>query len=445
MNTNLTLSKYTIFSRLKDSQDYFLINLLSGSADILEPDKATEILENRFTGIEEYVEKGYLVDEKEEEKRYKLKYLEFLENREQDEVQVFFVPRYSCNFACSYCYQAEYQPETQSLRKEIVDAFYRYVDERLSDRRKYITIFGGEPLLNDEKSREEMEWLLSGATERGLDVAIVTNGYNLKEYLDILSRASIREIQITLDGTQSTHDSRRFLANGTPTFHKIVEGIDAALERNTPINLRIVVDKDNIDNLKDLASFAIDKGWTKNSRFKTQIGRNYELHTCGYNVERLFTRAGLYEKIYEIIKEYPRFLEFHKPAFSISRFIFENGECPVPLFDSCPGTKTEWAFDYTGKIYACTATVGKAGEELGTYYPEVTNKEEIIDIWENRDITSIPQCRTCTFQLACGGGCAAVAKNQTGSIMAPDCRPVKELMEMGLSLYSQFYKEVEHE
>ena len=83
----------------------------------------------------------------------------------------------------------------------------------------------------------------------------------------------------------------------------------------------------------------------------------------------------LYEKLYELIGKAPHIVEFYKPAYSISKFLAENGELPDPLFDSCPACKTEWAFDYTGHIYPCTATVGKADESLGTFYPEVSSDE----------------------------------------------------------------------
>ena len=59
----------------------------------------------------------------------------------------------------------------------------------------------------------------------------------------------------------------------------------------------------------------------------------------------------------------------------------------------------------------------------------------IIEQWESRDVTSIPECRECSVQLACGGGCGSVAKNRTGTICSPDCRPVKELMELGFKAY----------
>jgi uncharacterized protein len=197
----------------------------------------------------------------------------------------------------------------------------------------------------------------------------------------------------------------------------------------------MVIDKENIHNLSDLAQFAIDKGWTRSPHFETQIGRNYELHHCQSTPEKLFDRVSLYETLFELTNNHPHILEFYKPAYSVSKFLFENGELPEPLFDSCPACKTEWAFDYTGNIYSCTATVGKTDESLGTFHPVVTKKEDIITQWESRDVTSIHECKMCPVQLACGGGCGAVAKNNTGDICFPDCRPIKELMELGFSAY----------
>jgi uncharacterized protein len=197
----------------------------------------------------------------------------------------------------------------------------------------------------------------------------------------------------------------------------------------------MVIDKANVDNLPELAQFAIDKGWTSSPFFKTQIGRNYELHHCQSAADKLFNRVSLYEKLYSLTHQHPHILEFYKPAYSIAKFLSENGSLPDPLFDSCPACKTEWAFDYTGHVYPCTATVGKAGESLGTFYPEITLNKEAVDSWELRDVTSIPECKTCSVQLACGGGCGSVAKNKSGIVCSADCRPVKELLELGFASY----------
>jgi len=431
----LQFSKFNIFSKIRDSENYFIVNPLSRNADILDPEKAREIIDKNYTGIDEYIEKGYLVEGKEEERKNKLAYLDFIDQRDDSEVQIFFVPHYSCNFACSYCYQDEYEWETLEVTEDVIKAFFDYVESEFAGKKKYVTIFGGEPLLPGDKKKENMTMIMNMAAERGVDIAVVTNGYHVADYIDILSIARIREIQITLDGTGEVHDNRRPLKGGKGTFSTIVEGIDMALGAGMPVNLRVVLDRDNIENLPALAELAVERGWTSNPLFKSQFGRNYELHHCQANNSSLFDRVGLYERIYELIQEHPSILEFHRPTFSISRFLFENGEMPEPLYDSCPGCKTEWAFDYTGKIYPCTATVGKKGESVGTFYPEISRKDDIIEEWEERDVTSIPECKECSLQLLCGGGCGSVAKNNTGNLHSPDCRPVKELLEMGISLY----------
>ena len=439
-------SKHNIYSRITGSDNFFIVNLLSGSADILNPAEGKmvkdlidgkEIAEEFRSNLEE---QGYLVDEKEEERLYRSKYLDFIDTRDEDEIQLFFVPNYSCNFACTYCYQDEYANTTRELTTEVIDAFFQYINHEFAGRKKYLTVFGGEPLLNSPKQKRLVVYLLKLANESNLEVCFVTNGYSLAEYADILKLANIREIQVTLDGIGSVHDTRRFLKGGGATFEKIVQGIDACLQARLPVNLRMVIDKENIHGLPEMAQFAIDKEWTKNEFFKTQLGRNYELHHCQVSSEKLFSRISLYETIYQQVKQYPHILEFYKPAYSISKFLAENGSLPDPLFDACPACKTEWAFDYTGQIYSCTATVGKTDESLGSFFPEVSRKDDMIAAWENRDVTAIAECFTCSMQLACGGGCGSVAKNRTGNVCSTDCRPVKELLELGFSAY--FDKEI---
>jgi uncharacterized protein len=435
-------SKHNIFSRIKNSENFYLVNVLNGNADILNNDEASRFREidlNEINYNDDFVNqllsKGYLTDIETEKKLYNRKYLDFIDSREKDEVQLFFVTNYSCNFACSYCYQSSYQSNTHELNYDVTDAFFSYINKEFSGRKKYITVFGGEPLLPGEKHKAMIEYLVNRSKQEKIELCCVTNGYYLEEYSDILKKGLIREIQVTLDGTKAIHDKRRFLKGGQSTFEKIVRGIDVCIENNLAINLRMVADRENIYNLPELALFAIEKGWTGKTNFKSQIGRNYELHTCQSSPEKLFDRISLYEKIAELVKSYSYILEFHRPAFSISKFLADNGTLPDPLFDSCPACKTEWAFDYTGKIYPCTATVGKPEESLGTFYPSVHLEDNLVFEWEKRDVTSIEQCKNCELSLACGGGCGSVAKNRTGDLCAPDCRPVKGLLEIGFSLY----------
>jgi uncharacterized protein len=428
-------SRHNIIVTAKNSGNSYIINLLTGNADRLEPADKEQIGKGIVPSIPHFAEKGYAIDEAEEASRYRLKYLDFLDERERDEIQLFFIPGYACNFSCSYCYQSGYHNDAECLKNDVTDAFFTYIKSTFPNRRKYVTLFGGEPLLTRLDHFNAIQHFLNRCAAGKIPLAIVTNGYYLEEYLELFKHNTIKEIQVTLDGPAAIHDTRRKLKSGAETFDKIVHGIDKALEKSMPLNLRMVLDKENITHLPDLSKLAIQKGWTRNPLFKTQLGRNYELHYCQDLPGKLLTRVELWEQVYILALRYPEILEFHKPSFSVSRFLFENGELPEPLFDSCPGCKTEWAFDYTGRIYSCTATAGKTEEALGTFFPDVFLKTKEISEWENRDVLSIPECKECNLQLACGGGCACLARNKTGRLIAPDCRPVKELLEIGMDFY----------
>jgi uncharacterized protein len=430
----MELSRFNIVSQLKDSDEYFIVNALYGSADIVDGNVCRGLLEGKLIN-DEFTDRGYLVDPRVEKDRFREAYLRFLDNRETDELQLFFVPWYDCNFDCSYCYQGEYELSGRGVSTAVIDAFFEYIDSAFSQRTKYITLFGGEPLLPGKFHRAMISYLAVNAAKRGIEIAVVTNGYHVADYFDILEMGNIREVQVTIDGPGEVHNKRRYLKNGRGSFDRIVEGVDLLLDHGIPLNLRVVLDRDNIGSLPGLARFAIDRGWTAAPGFSTQLGRNYELHECQANSDRLYSRIGMYAELYRMIKEHPEILEFHRPSFSVSRALYESGEIPSPLFDACPGATTEWAFDYTGKIYACTATVGKKGEELGTFFPERVLDQDKIDSLADRDVLSIKECHDCNLSLLCGGGCAAVARNRHGSIQGPDCRPVKELLELGLSAY----------
>jgi uncharacterized protein len=431
----MELSRHNILTKIHGRDGWLIANLLSGEADLLDAEEGARLARGEISSAEDLAAKGYLVDPEEEQRRYRAAYLDFVEARATDEIQLFYVPTYACNFACSYCYQDEYAPPPAVDQDEVITAFFSYVDDTFADRRKYVTLFGGEPLLPSPASRRVVARMVAETARRELDLAVVTNGYHLAEAVQTLAGGRIREVQVTLDGTEEVHDTRRYLKGGAGTFRQIAAGVDACLAAGLPVNLRSVIDRDNVEAFGALAHFAIDKGWTEHPRFKTQIGRNYELHHCQSERARLYTRLSLYEDLHRLIERDPEILRFHRPAFSVARFLFDNGALPAPLFDSCPACKTEWAFDYTGRIYPCTANVGKQGEAVGTFHPARRLDAAAVAAWEERDVLGIEACRGCASQLACGGGCGAVSKNKTGDVATPDCRPIAELLSLGASLY----------
>jgi len=82
------------------------------------------------------------------------------------------------------------------------------------------------------------------------------------------------------------------------------------------------------------------------------------------------------------IRIFFNFINLHIQSLNFS---LKTETSPTLFLIHARPVKTEWAFDYTGKIYPCTATVGKADESIGTFYPSITHKTEIINEW--KDVT----------------------------------------------------------
>src|SRR3989339_1517985 len=136
-------SKHNIISKIKDSNDFFMVNPLSGNADILTEKEVMAFQNGKFENTDELMGKGYIVDPLKEQMLFNYKYIRSLESKNGDEIQIFFVPNYSCNFACSYCYQDMYEQAKDLSDANMIDAFFNYISDAFKDRQKYITIFGG--------------------------------------------------------------------------------------------------------------------------------------------------------------------------------------------------------------------------------------------------------------------------------------------------------------
>ncbi|MDA8229286.1 MAG: radical SAM protein [Desulfitobacterium hafniense] len=441
-------SLYNLILPIKKSTKYpyAIMNSLSGAFDLMETkdyERIQALKEGKDIPDRELLSyllsRGYIYNSLEEEQlRLSSRWNEFSEALQDTPPQVLLVPAYTCNLDCLYCYQKGIKHKKDLISKETVDAFYDYLEERYPTKKPFITLFGGEPLNGSIRQKEIMNYIVQKAAKGGYPIAAVSNGFDLVSYLDLLQQAELKELQITLDGPKAVHDQRRHTAGGVGTYDRIFAGLKEAIERGIPINMRVVVDKTNYESLVELAEALEEQGWLDlpAEKFKTQIGRNYELFECYAAPQHLLGQAEHWAMFVELADKYPILKKLHTPEFKGIHYLVQTGELYLPSYDTCPACKTEWVFDLYGDIYGCTATTGQDEFKLGTFYPEKTLNQQSVSEWQERSILTIPECKGCEVSLICGGGCGAVAKSKTGKVLAPDCRPIKEILELGVNYYS---------
>lgn len=446
------LSRYTLLLPAPTDNQFLLVNYLSGNIDQMDATEYQLLVQtikrqdwHDYPQSQYFLKRGYLFTTPEQEQQaIQDSYIQFQMDNDLDQIQIIFVPTYSCNFACSYCFQQEYGTTQQFVTLPVIDRFFAFIASMFAqeEQKPYLTLFGGEPLLSGQKYQQTIDYFMKLAAEKGYSLAIVSNGYTLLDYLPIIqqSKVDVKEIQVTVDGDSPMHNQRRKTKGGQQTFDQITAGIDQALKLGYRINMRIILDKSNINSLVPLAQYCQQRGWLDfGPMFQTSFGRNYELYTCQKSVD-LFSRLEMWQQYLKLAKENPILRNFHKPYLYGMKTVHESGLLPQPSFDTCPAAKKEWAFDLHGDIYGCTASVGVERFRLGNFLEstghvsELSNQEQLLQ-WQTRDVLAIEKCRSCELALVCGGGCGVLACNQHGTIQSPDCRPVKEILELGLDYY----------
>lgn len=129
-----------------------------------------------------------------------------------------------CNLHFAHCGAAKETYTVELTTGEI----RRALDEMAATKVRMFAATGGEPLL-----REDLLEVLAYARTRGLKTGIATNGFLLDETAaDRIREAGVYSVQISLDGTEPTHNRIR----GNPrSFTKAVRAIEHLLRRRVPV------------------------------------------------------------------------------------------------------------------------------------------------------------------------------------------------------------------
>ncbi len=438
------VSNHNIIFKAPD-EGFIIFNPLWGSMDILEPEEVDILEKIKTTGdcygeeetLAALLEAGYVcMNESVENARFAAEYQKFFQRMASMPENFFIIPSYACNLACVYCFQKEMEKIFEIMDESTIDRVFATIDTMRNERgnkgRPQMSIYGGEPLLDNEKQIKAVKKILKESRNRGYKTLIITNGVTLKKLVPMLVESDVDEIHITLDGPRKVHDSRRMMRNGEGTFDSIVEGIEKALNKGLNIHLRMVVDRNNLKSVPDFVKFVDEKKWKDFPNFRMHIGRTYE---CG-----TVSSSEYKEKYYISMVELLQYYEEHVTELKDVDFTFRRlretahtGKAPSPLFSNCPSCTNEFVFDLKGDIYPCPGGCGDTRLRVGTFYPQV----EYFDIfhkWRSRTILRMEKCQHCDVALVCGGGCPLENLAEGKDIFEPACIPVREEMQIGVNV-----------
>jgi uncharacterized protein len=340
----------------------------------------------------------------------------------------------TCNFGCQYCYQnAPSKTPAKNggiISSRNVEHLFDWLEsEALKPEVESLDIelYGGEPTLAKKRFRQIFNRVddLQSHSNKLVKLDIVTNG-------SLLDQALIKEfvqrkirLQITLDGAQDTHDSRRFFAKGNKgSFDQIITNIKIIVAEGGAelVNLRMNVDRENIEDVPKVAKIASEIGV---SNFNVGIVHFREDNSVKYK-EHLISPEDMVKRheanLYKIATEY---------GFARERTDLSNKTtCSFNL-------KNGYAVSPNLEVFKCDELIGQSEYRVGRI---VENGKFELDGEElqkqrGRSPSDFDECRSCKLLPLCGSGCPVRALNTTGTAHNNYCETSYDLVREKVQLY----------
>lgn len=160
----------------------------------------------------------------------------------------------SCNATCDFCNFANGKVPRKDLRWIEPDQFPSALEILHRRGIRYLSFFGGEPLLHPRLSE-----MIRQAVRRGMGAAMITNGWLLPVKLDELAATGLKTVYVSIDSAViATHERNRGLKGLGDRIRQATARMPAlgmtALAQVTMSKL--------ISNYRDLAPFLRDLGFS---------------------------------------------------------------------------------------------------------------------------------------------------------------------------------------
>lgn len=297
-------------------------------------------------------------------------------------------PTLSCNFGCHYCFQGLDKPLTKMTPK-VREATKAFIIDSLKGKKSFhMTWYGGEPLMDQEAIWDISEEAIRYCDENGIKYSsmMISNGYKMTvPVAEKLNNVRVSRVQITIDGDQDAHDSRRHLTSGRGTFKKIIDNIKAVTERKLlKVSVRVNIDGQNETEARALLEILEQNG----------LGIKDGVSVYFAPVESVAENAGgcdscLSKTDYADVENRLQAIAFEKGLMALPK---------VPRFlGMCTAVKpNSFVVVPNGDLHKCWDTVMDSRLRVGSVMGNTRKKDAITEaMWDNWSPFENDVCKSC--------------------------------------------------
>ncbi len=421
--------------------------------------------------VELLKERGYLTTQsREQEIALVPRISEVLHEEAKRSPSFLVIPTLDCNYRCTYCFERPLQNALSRSRSGAdescspaavvgpgdvmsqahVDAMFVAISQ-LRDRhgdskdKCQLILYGGEPL--DVRNETLVRHIVTRGLADGYEFAAVTNGHDLMHFLDLFGAERINQVQISLDGSREVHDRSRIHLGGESSFVKIIDGVDALLEKGgVLVQIRVHVSPEQLKDFELLLSQLGQRGWLDHPDVILYANTIYEHKDGGFTAR--MTQGAIDDALTRITEGHANVI-LNAPNVNIRAKLLPAllRGLQAPLQGNyCAGNTGQYLFTPDGHLYSCWQSLGKSDSRIGTYIdsdlrPKLTLWKEATATWFGRHVGLLDECTSCSMALVCGGGCAQFAKYANGDLYSTYCDGFEHVFRRALTQITKAYVE----
>jgi uncharacterized protein len=354
--------------------------------------------------------------------------------KKKRKISLAFILTYSCNLACKYCFQKNlsnqlHMPHMNAeFTKKILTQYLPQLFPKVPKKNISIFLFGGEPLLPSNK--DSISCILKYAKKHSADVIASSNAMHVPKMIDLFGQeyGKIQEVQVTLDGDRSYHDTQRIPLSGKPTFDKMISAIRMLKKTKTNVLIRVHTHPQRMDSTRRLVEY-LDK--------KKLIGDNVGIYFAPLSDYQKCSKEdiNIFRKIFAGVSKKTNIPPSSNLTFIKNLIEMQEAKILLKTRYCTLGNDSFRIIDPIGDIYECYEEVGNRKRRIATIHEGKIKYFPLKKAYSKRNILNIPKCLKCSFALFCGGGCPIRARKKTGSIFNACCHQNKEFIADTIKAY----------
>jgi len=389
---------------------------------------------------QDFIKSGILLNENDDAFFDRMKFISYRIRFSKSQLSLTIAPTMACNFKCVYCYEGERAKDVDSnnvtMSEETLNQLVEFI--RKSGVKKLgVEWYGGEPLCAWNKIKEFNKKIESLNLEK-YEQQIVTNGSLIdEEKIKYFADHHFKNIQITLDGQEESHNKNRPMKNGDNSYQSVMKALDLIYkyykETNIklPVVIRVNISKENSDEFHQLF---------------TKFSEEYE--NLFYLYPAFVRKNGNEDKYASYCLNFTDEADFILKLAKNKNIETSNLFPKSNKIVSCGANLiNNFVVNTNGDLYKCWEDIGIKKYCIGNIFEgsKDENNTDYIYVMKTTGF-EVEKCKDCLFLYSCLGGCPRIrlnnvtAKEEVNSV----CSNIKNNPEEFLETYFELKKNMEY-